>query len=35
VIIPARPFLHPVMVQYREEILGLYREALQSALTGD
>jgi phage gpG-like protein len=32
VIIPPRPFLHPVMVQYRDEILALYREALQTAL---
>lgn len=29
IIIPARPFLHPVMEQYREEILGNYRQALQ------
>ncbi len=30
IIIPARPFLHPVMEQYREEILGNYRQALHS-----
>ena len=34
VIIPPRPFLHPVMVQYRDEILDLYREALRTALYG-
>lgn len=34
VIIPPRPFLHPVMVQYRDEILDLYREALRTALHG-
>ena len=33
VIIPPRPFLHPVMVQYQPQIVDLYREALQSALT--
>jgi len=32
IIIPARPFLHPVMAQYKDAILDLYREALQSAL---
>ena len=30
IIIPARPFLHPVMEQYREEILENYRQALRS-----
>ena len=34
VIIPPRPFLHPVMVQYRDAILDLYREALRTALHG-
>ncbi|MHB9129963.1 MAG: phage virion morphogenesis protein [Armatimonadota bacterium] len=33
VMIPPRPFLHPVMAQYQPQILDLYREALQSALT--
>ncbi|HOZ46593.1 MAG TPA: hypothetical protein PLO37_06560 [Candidatus Hydrogenedentes bacterium] len=32
IIIPARPFLHPVMQQYREEILENYRIALGKAL---
>jgi phage gpG-like protein len=30
IIIPARPFLHPVMEQYREEVLENYRQALRS-----
>jgi phage gpG-like protein len=29
IIIPARPFLHPVMEQYREEILENYQQALR------
>jgi len=33
VILPPRPFLHPVMAQYRHEILDLYRAAIRSALT--
>lgn len=32
IIIPARPFLHPVMEQYRDTILELYREAIRTAL---
>jgi phage gpG-like protein len=32
IIIPARPFLHPVMDKYREQILQNYREAIRSAL---
>ena len=31
IIIPARPFLHPVMEQYREEVLENYRDAIESA----
>lgn len=34
IIIPPRPFLHPVMQQHHETILALYREALQTALRG-
>ena len=30
IIIPARPFLHPVMEEYREEILENYLQALRS-----
>ncbi len=30
IIIPARPFLHPVMEKYREEILENYRIALRA-----
>jgi len=30
IIIPARPFLHPVMEQYREEVLENYRKALHA-----
>mgnify|MGYP000843929434 CR=1 FL=1 len=30
IIIPARPFLHPVMEQYREEVLENYRSALRA-----
>lgn len=32
IIIPARPFLHPVMEKYRDQILQNYREAIHSAL---
>ena len=32
IIIPARPFLHPVMAQYREEIVENYRKALKTVL---
>ncbi len=31
IIIPARPFLHPVMEQYREEVLKNYRQAIESS----
>lgn len=31
IIIPPRPFLHPVMQQYREQIVELYREAIRLA----
>jgi hypothetical protein len=32
IIIPPRPFLHPVMAQYKDTILALYRDAIRSAL---
>ncbi len=32
IIIPARPFLHPVMREYRDEILENYRKAIRSVL---
>jgi phage gpG-like protein len=32
IIIPVRPFLHPVMEQYREEILENYRQAIRAVL---
>ncbi len=32
IIIPARPFLHPVMTQHKAAILKLYRDALKTAL---
>ncbi|HEY3415639.1 MAG TPA: phage virion morphogenesis protein [Armatimonadota bacterium] len=32
IIIPARPFLHPVMAQHKEAILDLYRDAVKTAL---
>ena len=32
IIIPARPFLHPVMEQYREEIIENYRRAIRGVL---
>ena len=31
IIIPARPFLHPVMEKHRKEILENYRKAARSA----
>jgi phage gpG-like protein len=31
-IIPARPFLHPVMEKHRKQILQNYRQAIRSAL---
>lgn len=30
IIIPARPFLHPVMEQYRDEVVENYRKALRA-----
>jgi len=32
IVIPARPFLHPVMEQYRDQVLENYREAIRSVL---
>jgi len=32
IVIPPRPFLHPVMQQYRDDIIALYRTAIRSAL---
>lgn len=32
IILPARPFLHPVMAQYQDAILAIYRDALKTAL---
>ena len=32
IIIPARPFLHPVMEKYRKEILENYRQAIRAVL---
>lgn len=32
IVIPARPFLHPVMKKYQSEVLSLYREALKTCL---
>ena len=32
IIIPARPFLHPVMAKYRRRILANYRQAIHRAL---
>ena len=32
IILPARPFLHPVMVQHKDAILDLYRDAIKTAL---
>ena len=29
IVIPPRPFLHPAMMQYREDIFGFYTEALK------
>ena len=31
IILPARPFLHPVMVQHKDAILDLYRDAIKTA----
>ncbi len=33
IIIPARPFLHPVMTQHKDAILEMYRDALKTALS--
>jgi len=33
IIIPARPFLHPVMEQYREDVLENYRKAVHGMLS--
>lgn len=30
IIIPARPFLHPVMAQHKEAILNIYRDAIRT-----
>ena len=32
IVIPPRPFLHPTMERYRNEVIGNYREALASVL---
>ena len=32
IVIPARPFLHPVMEQYRDQIVKNYQEAIRSVL---
>ena len=32
IIIPPRPFLHPVMEQYRDQIIENYQEAIRSVL---
>jgi hypothetical protein len=32
IIIPPRPFLHPVMEQYRDQIIKNYQEAIRSVL---
>ena len=32
IVIPARPFLHPVMEQYRDQIVRNYQEAIRSVL---
>jgi len=33
IVLPPRPFLHPVMEQHREEILENYRRAIRTVLT--
>ena len=33
IIIPARPFLHPVMAQHKDAILEIYHDAIKRALT--
>lgn len=33
IVIPARPFLHPVMEQHRATIQGYYHEALKAVIT--
>lgn len=32
IVIPARPFLHPVMEKYRDQVIENYREAIRSVL---
>ncbi|MEN6533378.1 MAG: hypothetical protein ABFD89_06925 [Bryobacteraceae bacterium] len=32
IVIPPRPFLHPTMLKYRDEVMETYREALLSVL---
>ena len=32
IVIPPRPFLHPTMLKYRNEVIENYREALLSIL---
>ncbi len=32
IVIPPRPFLHPTMLKYRDEVIENYREALASVL---
>jgi phage gpG-like protein len=32
IVIPARPFLHPVMEQYRDQVVKNYQEAIRSVL---
>ena len=32
IVIPARPFLHPVMEKYRDQVVKNYREAIRSVL---
>ncbi|MDM7927029.1 MAG: hypothetical protein QUS35_13565, partial [bacterium] len=32
IVIPPRPFLHPTMEKYREQIIENYRQAIRTAL---
>ena len=32
IVIPPRPFLHPTMEKYREQIIENYRQAIRAAL---
>lgn len=34
IILPPRPFLHPVMAQYRDQIIANYRQAINSIMKG-